>query len=270
MALRDQIGDISIFSVNSVNLLADINNVTFTIDENQADGSAVARAGMTMVGTKLSGTIATEILSTTSSPDRVTHLNLTVFTIGGVDYLGEVRSIDFQGTFTQVQQAGAGEWFTKPQNVKKDYSATVEIDVTSTYAEDFMTLMASTTGTDRNVVLSLTVNAVAYTLPMRLKTVALGAQRDDLQRLTLTLTGHDPGSSNYPTAPTGTVGLLAQAFNAPFAEMAFEFESKAANGVNLAGNCVFQSFGFRIEDDALVTTNYTFSTYGAVTSTLSA
>lgn len=270
MALRDQVGDISIFSVNSVNLLADFQNVTMVLDENQAEGSAVSRAGMTPIGTKLSGTITTEILSMKTLPDRVTHLDLSAITIGGVSYLGDVRSIDFSGAFTQVQQAGAGEWWAKPQNVKKGYTATVELDVRSTHAAVFFALAASTTAGDRNVVFSFTLNSVPYTLPMRVKTCTLGAQRDDLQRITLVLEGRDPGSGNYPTAPTGTVGLLAQAFNAPFAEMAFEFESKSVNGTNLVGNCVFQSFGFRIEDDALVSLNYVFSTYGAVTATTSA
>jgi hypothetical protein len=269
MALKQQAADIGTLSIASISLLADFENVTWTVDETQVDGSSMVSLGKSMNGTKLAGTLDVSVLSTLSTPDRVSHLNMTVLTVGGTNYLTDVQSFKLTGTPNQVKQPSAGSWWQTVQNTKMDFAVTLDIaiPVGSNYAHDLMTKMSSTTGIDRNVVLSVTINSVAQTIAMRMKSGSLKAERDGLQMFTLNLVGHAPLSGTYPTAPTGTTSLLEKAYNSWASELAFTFSSNAtaARGAVFTGNCIIGTWSIDVADEGLVKTAYQFHTTGTVT-----
>jgi hypothetical protein len=265
MALVHDVGDISVYTVGGVALVGLFEEVTYSVDETQVDGSAMARLGKCAQGTKLKGHFDCKLMSTKSSPTRVSHLDLSVFTLGGTDYLAVVRSISLKGTYEAKAKAGLGSLFMRPQNVKKDYSADVELDCADGTASALMTLMHSATASDRNVALSFTLNGIANTIPMRIQKIAHKGSRNDLQVLSVSLMGRDPGSSAYPTAPTGTTTLLEKFYNDFRTELAFTYTSKTASGFSVTGNCIPASFEISIQDEALEYENYAFDSVGTVT-----
>lgn len=265
MPLTHDVGDIAVYTIAGQNLLAYFEEVSYTVEETQVNGSSVLRDGESPNGTKLNAKISTTLLSTYASPDRVSHLMLSTYTMGGTSYLGVLKSIEVSGKFTAKKRAGVGAWWTRPQNVTKTYSFAVELDCDDTVAAAIMVKMHSTVPTDRDMVISLTLNSVPVTIPARMQQVEHGAKRDDLQTLKITLEGKDPGTGAYPTAPTDTTGLLDLAFNGFQAPLAFTYASHATAGFQTTGQMIVSSFSFKIEDEALVKNQYTFDSYGTVT-----
>lgn len=269
MALKQQAADIGTLSIASISLLADFENVSYVVKETQVDGSSMVALGKSNTGTKLGGTFDLTVLTTQSTPDRVTHLNLSVLTIGGTSYASDVSSVKMTLTPNQVKQPSAGSWWQTVQNTKMDISATVELSlpVGSNFAHALLQKMHSVTGSDRNVVFSFTLNGVAITVPMRLESIPFKAERDGLQMLTVNLTCHAPLSGTFPTAPTGTTSLLEKAFNSWAAELAFAFSTNAAAGAGAAisGNCIFGPTTIEVSDEALAKVTYQFHTTGTVT-----
>jgi hypothetical protein len=269
MALKQQAADIGTLSIASISLLADFEGVTYTVKETQVDGSSMVATGKSYTGTKLGGTLDIPVLSTQSTPDRVTHLNLTVLTVGGTSYLADVLSLKLTLTPNQVKQPSSGSWWQTVQNTKMDISGSVDISLPagSNYAHDLLTLAHSATGSSRNLVLSFTLNAVTITVPLRLESAQLKAERDGLQMMTLNLSCHAPLSGTFPTAPTGTSSLLEKAFNSWAAEFAFAFNTSAtaARGAAISGNCIFGPTTIEVTDEGLAKTTYQFHTTGTVT-----
>lgn len=266
MPLIHDIGDISVYTLGGIDLLGVFESVTYSVEETQQEGSIMSRDGETPQGTKLAGRLDTGLMSTISAPDRVSHLDLSGFTVGGTDYLAVLRSLKFSGSFQQRLRAGVGAWWKRPQNSKKAYKASVSLDCDDSVLSALMIAMSSTTYADRNKTLSFVLNGVTITLPTRMSRVEHTGQRDDLQMVTVDLVGRSPDSGSYPAAPTGTSTLLEKAFNAFQTELAFTFTSKAASGHSVTGNCIFNSFEFSVEDEQLVLNRYVFDTFGAPTS----
>ena len=110
-----------------------------------------------------------------------------------------------------------------------------------------------------------TQNSDVITVPSRFKTVSVKGQRDDLQVLSISAEGRDPGSSLYPTSPTTTSNLLRLSLNDPFTPVAGTFTSKSVNGFSATGNWLFDSMNFEVADDQMVKTNYTWVSTGTIT-----
>jgi hypothetical protein len=265
MALVHQIADLSVFSAGGTSLLGDIESVEYTVDETQVDGSKTSRLGKNMNGVKLEGKIRTSLLSTISGTQRVSHLNLTAATLNSVNYLGLIRNFKFSATYEHQRRAGVGSWFMRNQVTAKHFTASFDLDCEDSIASVLMIAAHSSTYGNREMVLSFTLNSVVITLPTRLKTVAFKTERDGLQVLSITVEGSDPGTGNYPTAPTTSATLLTKALNDPTTEIAFDLTSKAASGFDVTGTMTWDTMDFEVADDGLVKTNYSWMSYGTVT-----
>ena len=258
-------GDLSVWSVGGGSLLATVASVSAEFTEKQVDGSSIARLGKSNQGTKISGAISTSVMSTIAAPDRVSHLDLTSASLNGNPYLGDLASLTFKGTMENKMRAGVGAMFERPVVTKKDYSASVELDATLATTSQIAVAMLSANYSARDVALALVLNGVAVSLPMRMSKLVHKFERDDLQRLALDLTGKDPGTGAYPTAPTASGSLLERALNDPTSPLAFTLTSHATEGVRYEGSMVFTDFSFAVKDGELVTTDYSWMTTGTVT-----
>jgi hypothetical protein len=256
----------AVLSVAGADILADFNSVTLSIESNLVNGAKSTRRGQTPQMTKKSGRIEVAVEDMISNPDRVSHLDLTAISIDGTSRLGDVRSVDLGVRYTSQMTAGAGELWTKPQNITKDFAITVELDAEDGIASALFIDSASSTYAHGNFAFTFTLNSVTVTIPCRLQSVSLAAQRDDLQRITLTLQGRDPGTGDFPSAPTGTSSILEKALNDFFTPVAIDFHSKSGTGgVDVSGNAIWESFNVRIEDEQLVAVNYALINDGAWT-----
>jgi hypothetical protein len=243
-------------------------NYTFELTNEKQDAGLTSRLGKHSQPTKCNGKLMVDLSSISSGSTRVSHVNVTAFTIGGTSYLDVLKDLTLSCTYDKVMQAGVGEKYGKPQVVAKDFQIAVNLDVDTGDAKTFFDMIAGADFSNVDQAVSFTLNSVVVTIPMNLNEGTLTAQRYSLQSLALAFDGADPGAGNYPTAPTGTTTILEKALNAATTEMAFSFQNAlAANtgGIAASGTCVFDSVSIKIADGQLVEEQYGFATYGAVT-----
>ena len=86
---------------------------------------------------------------------------------------------------------------------------------------------------------------------------------DDVQRLEISFVGQDPGSSDYPAAPTGTTSILEKALNAAQTAVAIVWTTQVAGGAAYTGNALYSSFAFSINQGRVVRNQYSFVGVGA-------
>jgi hypothetical protein len=272
MAVRYAGNNISLYTVAGIALVNNGYDFTFEASNETVDAGLVTRLGKHNQPVKQSGTLRIQFNGIVSGSTRVSHTDVSAFTIGGTSYLNVLREFTLNGSFDQVMQAGIGEKFAKPQVVAKDYEVTIALDVEATDAKTLADMIGGTDFSGVDQAVSITIQGTTITIPMNLFTYSLGVPRYDLQRITLSFNGADPGTGDYPTAPTGTTSLLEKALNAPTTEMAFSFQhvpSGDTAGVRFTGNCVFESFSIQSSDGQLVNEEYSFKTYGTITTAAS-
>lgn len=268
MATRYSGQDVSIFTAAGIALVGPGTNFTFALTNEKQDAGLTSRIGKHSQPTKTNGKLMVDLSSIAAGSTRVSHTNLTAFTIGGTSYLDVLKDLTLSMTYDKVMQAGVGEKYGKPQVVAKDYTIAVNLDVDTGDAKAFFDMIAGADFSNVDQTVSFTLNSVVVTIPMNLNEGTLTAQRYQLQSLALAFDGADPGAGNFPSAPTATTTILEKALNAPTTEMAFSFQNAlAANtgGIAASGTCVFDSVSIKIADGQLVEEQYGFVTYGAVT-----
>jgi hypothetical protein len=259
---------VSIFTVAGVAMVGAGNKFDFTVSAEKADAGLIARLGKHSQPVKASGKLMVDLNSVASGSTRVSHMNVSAFTIAGTDRLAILKSFSISGTFDKVAQAGVGEKYAKPQVVAKDYQVSIELDVTTGVVKAMMDKLTGSDFTGHATTVSITLNGVTLTFAMNLNEGTLSSQRYSLQSLQLSFDGADPGAGNYPAAPTGATTILEKALNAATTEMAFSFQnaqSADSGGIAASGNVVFDSFSIKIADGQLVEESYGFETYGTIT-----
>jgi hypothetical protein len=268
MANRYSGQNVGIVTTGGIDLAAAGNSFTFEMTNEKADAGLISRLGKNSQPLKTSGKLSVDLASVTSGSTRVSHMNVTAFTIGGTSYLSVLKSFSLSGSFEHRMQSGTGEKYTKPQVTAKDYQITVNLDVDTTKSYTLMNMLAGSDFTGTAKTISVTINSVTITIPMTFNQGTLTAQRYELQELALSFDGADPGTGNYPSAPTGTTSILEKALNAPTTALAFVFQNASSGdtgGFNASGNAVFESFSLKTQDAQIVEENYSFATQGTIT-----
>lgn len=269
MAARQLTGDMSLFSLGGSSYLGLFRNVklagTFDTVESRPAVNLASRAQVVKKG----GVLSTELMSVVSGSAKVSHLDLSVFTLDGSSWLGAISG-KFSGSFEHKEADGPGTIWKYPLVVSKDYEFSGTIKVPATGGIQAMMVDAwSATAADNEWVVTFTVNGVAITLPMVLTSAEVVFEEAGIQTVAITMKGQGPDNTAtaYPTAPTGTTSILEKAFNAPKTAIAWALTSHATEGLAYSGNAVIQSFEIGIEDGALINIAYAYATQGAVTAT---
>jgi hypothetical protein len=267
MANKKGTGDMSVYSIGGSSLLAVLKNVKYDLKFDTQDGDTVLQQGeVTQVGRR-GGTINAGLYSTISDGLRVSAINASAFSIGGTDYLALLKRLRFSGeNLLEDTEGAAGLWRYMQYKGKKKYSAETDLWLASAAS---MALAAASHNADRTVVdlaLSVTLNGVAITLPMKGHEFVHTLDNGEFQEYAVSLSGKqsDTLATAYPAAPTGTTSLLEKAFNAPQTGLAFVLTSQAANGETYTGTCMIKTFDFEVAGAQVVMNNYTFETQGAV------
>ena len=268
MATRFSGQNIGLFTTGGIALASSGTQFSFELANEKQDAGLVSRLAKNSQPVKTAGKLSVSLNSVTSGSDRVSHSNVSAFTIGGTSYLNVLRNYSLSGSYEMRMQAGIGEKYVKPQVVAKDYQIQVALDIESTDSYTLMALMGGSDFANVDQAVSITINSVAITIASNLNQGTINAQRYELQELALSFDGADPGTGTYPAAPTGTTTILEKALNAPTTEIAFAFQNALSGdttGMNASGNCVFESFSIEVQDGQLVNETYNFATYGSVT-----
>lgn len=259
------VGTLSLLSLGGNDFLADLEDATLEIGPDMTKRiDSITRAGQAEGTTKRGCHFEISLLSTKSTPERVSHLDLTAFTIGGTDYIANLESLDFSGSYEQKDKPAAGQLWQVKQNVTKKYTASVNLAIPDTGGMPLLVNQTSATLSNQNAALAFTLNGNAFSFAMRSVKVSAPWQRDGLQMVTVDFVGRDPGTGAFPSAPTGTTGLLQLALNAFKTPLAFDFISHATEGYELSGNVIYSGFSFQIKDGELVPVKYSFDSTGTV------
>lgn len=260
-------GQISVFSLDGSSVLTTFDNVTAAFENTVADTSSVLAKGQrqSIMKTMATFTVPLRSVSGTTS-DAATHLDLTSLAIGGTT-LTCFTSTTLNISYAKANVPCAGSRYKMEDNTKLILDAEIVVQVVDTLAATIMSVFNNGAALSAsNVTYSLVYNGVTYTIPMLMQAVDLVAEREGMQELRIKLQGRSPDTGNYPSAPTGTTGLLQKALNAFNTAIAISFQSiTGTNGVAISGNVKFDSASFTIEDEQIVPVNYVFRSYGAMT-----
>lgn len=273
---RQIAGDLSVLTVGGIALVDYIQNATYTLDVDKVEGRSIAYPGRSARAVKKGASIRASVMSSNGDTcnNRITNLDVSGLTIDGTAYESMLRGGTFTGEFTVAQAAPVGSFWRFPYIVAKDYSATVDLMLPLSATANADRLIGadihSSSAEDLCMTFILTIDGVAYELPMLITKIEEKLTDDDINIYTVDLVGKSPASdSGYPTTPSGTTTLLEKAFNDPFTALAFTFTPYAAagKGTSKTGNLIFNGFSFNFDDQKIIAIDYTFLSQGAVTQT---
>lgn len=257
-------GDISLYSIDSTNLLSFFQNVTLRVQETTLDASSLKATGTRAEGVKMAGTITTSLRSTSSTTsDSVSHYDAGSLTFGGRTFTC-YASAGIEVSYKKYLRKCVGAKYKNEVNTKLELKGEFEITAEDGDAEALLTPFdAGAAYTAKNAVWTLSLNGTTITIPVRLTQVELVGEGDDGQVLRVSWDGRAPNSGAYPTAPTGTSGLFQKALNAFKTPIAFTFQSIAGTvGVAASGNLFFDTVSLKIEDEQLIPIQYSFRNAG--------
>ncbi|MBS1725362.1 MAG: hypothetical protein JST51_01480 [Armatimonadetes bacterium] len=256
-------GDISLFTLNGSSVIDTFDGVTLTVTEEQKDVSSLRAAGENMAGTKLEGMIEVDLRTQAGVAGTVSHLDAASLALGSLSF-DCFRTTSFNIAYNTADEPCVGAVYRRKLNTKLKITTKVEVTADDDIASSILSAFASSASwSARNATYDLAFNSINYTLPMRMSSAQLVGERDGLQVVSVDLASKSPDTGAFPTAPTGTIGLLQKSLNAFKDPIAFAFQSIASTiGVAVSGNVMFDSVSFEISDEAIVPIKYRFRNYG--------
>jgi len=257
--------DLAAFSAGGENLLATVKAVRYRVETETADARPITRSASSAQPTKRRAVIETTQTSILTTPLRVSHLEVSALTAGGENWRALVRRGWFRADFRHAEGSAVGDFWRWPVLVERDFRARFDL-MTPTDGVPGLDLAHAAPGFS-TVNLSLTINGVAVTLPMVVTRWEHRLEPGEPQMVRVTLQGQSPDTGAYPSSPSGTSNLLAKALNAPDLPLAVTLTSRATGGAAYAGDFLFAGMQFGVEDGALVTTDFTWTSRGAVAAT---
>ena len=259
--------DVAAASIGGNSFLTDLEGCTFTLETDTVDNHSIVSPGVSKQVQKIKGTFDFPMFSTSTIPDRISDLNLSVATLGGTSLLTfGLESLKLSVGYVRQQRPNAGSPFHYPQNTIIEISGSARVATPDTGITPFLGDAASTTHSDRVKSLSFTLNGVAITLPVVITGAGVPFERGGLQMCDISLGPRVPASGAYPSAPTGTTTLLEKALNAYRTPLAISATTKATTGLVISGsNFIFDPWELEITDGGLVVPKYKFVNVGAFT-----
>lgn len=258
-----QIGALSLASASQLEFF---DAATFRIQSDVVRNDPITRTSQGNQRAKLQAFLEVDLMSTKSLPVRVSHLDLSALSLDAVDLLPYgLDNLELSVSYASQDVPSAGSLWKVTQNVKKIVSGSIRTSVPDAGFGALFTDAGSSAEADARMVLTFTINSVTTTLALLLQEVSLENRMDDLQRFTATLASADPGTGDYPTAPTGTTSLMEKALNAFRSTIAFVFTSHSSEGFTASGNALFDGFRITLQDGELVKSSISLRSTGGVT-----
>lgn len=195
--------------------------------------------------------------ATAGTKPMQTGLSVSVFSIGGTDYLGDLQSGSISLTNNVADGSGiADEW---------KYASVTGRNLT---IEAMMTVPAATTGHalftvfDGNeaaqaVTLIFTGGLAAFQMPVIIESLEAGVQQDGLSEMTLRFKPR-----GVPSAmPNATTTLLGRAFNAATVDLDFDF-GFGRFGETTPVPAIITACNIRFAKGQIITNEFTFEVVG--------
>lgn len=263
MAARATHDDVSGVTSDATSYITDMIEGTVTFDHQVFDGTVIGDINDKECAVKKVAMLDVNFSSDTGTC-KVSGLNLTAITIDSVNVLNFLQSLTFNITNQFRDVDGVSDEWMYRQFVRQGITASGSFLIaTDAATEDGLIIdAASSTLSDLNMTVAFTINSVAFSIPMYIKTAVHKWSRGELQMWDFTF-----GPRGAATSPSGTSGLLARALNAPGTAQAWSLTSKAAGGLTYAGNFFPESCSFTVNKQDAILTSYRYINDGAITPT---
>lgn len=255
--------NVSVFSVDASSLLADQIDASITFDHDTFDGSVVGDTNDIQCAIKKFAILEANFRSSDANC-TVSGLNMTALTIDSVNVLDYCQGLNFQGTNAFKDVEGVSDEWKFRQFLKQTLTCSGQFLInTDAATEDGLILdAASGTLSNLNMVVAFTINSVAFSVPFMIKSAKHSWTRGDVQMWDFSFV-----QRGAITSPSGTSSLLTKAINAPGTVQALIVESKTTGGLNYDGDFFVESFGFSVNKQDAVITNYRWISEGAIVPT---
>lgn len=279
MASKVYDGDLSVFTLGGASQLDYTMRAQMVTDPTLDDGSAVTSGGERAEVVKRGFSIECSLLSTGSvnTASRACNLDLSAFSIGGVDYISYVKGGSFNGSYPCFDSSGAGDVWKWMQTEANRTKVTVTVDLliprataTANALRVLGALIDTNDAEDALVALSFALNGVTVALGVTIGNVTMEQARGGGAFLfRVTLEGRAPVSGDFITSPAGTTSLFEKFCNAPATGLAFGFTpfgtvsyGRGWTGDGTSHGVAWESFNFSWEDGKIVTSEIRFQGFG--------
>lgn len=250
--------DVGTLTIGGASFLSTFEDVNWSSEGEFDDHAAASKFRAAGQPVKANAKFSVPMRSIKAGQTRVSHLDLTVATLGGLSVATEMVSLALKIGNPCNPVPNAGEFMRRYQ---VDPGGTIGADVSMEVADaasvalQLLALIESGDPDDLAATLSFTLNGAACTIPGFLRSGGHSVQ--GRQKVSIGFEGSDP-TGTYPTAPTGTSTLLERAINAPKTPLAFTYVSHATEGLTRTGYALIESAEVTMEDAKIVRESYGF------------
>lgn len=255
MAQRAYKGVLNTFSIGGSSQLAFLREAEVSIDPVLVEASSILYPGGNNNETKREISIMADLMSdvTAATDRRDCHLQVSAATLGAVNLLSPQILGDFDFTVEHViqQSYGTSQAWAVPITVDRMLKASLNLAVDSTAAPALLSAMGSSTYTDRDLILDVTIDGVQIQVPMRAGPAKIPITKDGLIHFTIDLFDRS-ARSGVTVLPSGTTSLLEKAINSYSTVVAYSFIGAAANAISIAGNMVWKSYNMKVRDREII------------------
>lgn len=255
MGQKATIHDVTLWTVGGTALLGTFTGGTITVEGMEEDGATATSKAAVAETVKKTATVDFEVIDNVGGSRRLNNLDVSAFTVGGTAYVASLVSGSINIGYVQDGDvSGEADLWTYAQNIRLgDVTIEGTLKIEGSGTPNLPILAASATLADTVVDVTVTINSVSVTMPMRISRVSHVIQRDAVQEMQVTLKIRDDGDTNIPNAPTGTTSLMEKAFNAYKTALACTLTTDAASqGLTYSGNFIFNSFNVQFENAAII------------------
>lgn len=242
--------DVSLFTLGGTDFLELVEGMRFNTEMLLDLCRSVAERYGAKKPTKKTFTFSGDFLQHVAD-ECASGLTLSVFTVGGTDYLGEIESFNFNTTTETKTSDGPSNLFRWIQAVGTDYSMSANKFITSN--ADWMELAIANNATSVQVTVAFTVAGIQVSCPMTISAASHSIQGGDMQMEEVTFE-----KNGTPTVASGDA-LLVEILTGD-AYLSWAADSDAGS---YSGNAIITSSKLTIENGALVKSSYEFTNQGA-------
>jgi len=247
--------DVSVFSLGGTSVLGTAKNATLEESQTTESSRVLNQRYQTECVVKRSWKLNASLRKFNSAACR-TGLDVSVYTIGGTDYLGDLDSLEISITTEDKDGSGIADEWMSPQAVGTRHEITGKLKIQSTATSTLMALAAGSIAS-LDVTVAITIGGVlTATMPMMLQMASHSWAEGDIQMIDVKFVPRGAPSGT----PTGDALVISAFTGTGLAAIA------ATTGAQTyAGNALISSARISAQNGQIISLDYEFKGLGALT-----
>jgi hypothetical protein len=254
--------DITTLTIGGTSYLRNAEGVSFDFGFPLDDAHGIAMRHKHRVATKRRNTFTVPMFRFTNSRPR-TNLDVSLFDFGTEELIGDLKSGSIRIS-TDVEDGSAlADGYTFPVPVGTNVEVSGSLLVRGGAELAILDAIGDGALTDLEVAMAVTIDGIAFAMPMVVSSAALSKQRGALQKYDITMEPQATMTSNYGITQDMAGVALMQSIISGSAFVAFSVVT--TDGLTLSGNAILLSGECTFDDQAVVRDSFEFEVQGALT-----